>query len=133
MRFVLKKWFPFRPRRTLNVKGPSVIRLKSLSARHGPLNIVKYPGGRRGGVAGVVASCLRAYCGAVQTLNHWIRGVDQDSAARIQGGRSGSSRWRVGGCGYAIPSAFIYCHFVPTLGQTLSTCNTLATGLYLIN
>ena len=42
---------------------------------------MKYPGGRRGGVAGVVASCLRAYCGAVQTLNHWIRGVDQVSAA----------------------------------------------------
>jgi len=86
MRFVLKNRFPFRPRRPLNVKGPSVIRLRSLSKSHGPLNIVKYPGGRRGGVAGVVASCLRAYCGAVQTLNHWIRGVDQDFAAHIQGG-----------------------------------------------
>ena len=83
---MLKKWFPFRPRRTLNVKELARIGVKSLSKSHGPLNIVKHPGGRRGGVAGVVASCLRAYCGAVQTLNHWIRGVDQDFAARIQGG-----------------------------------------------
>jgi len=82
----LKNRSPFRPRRTLNVKELARIGFKSLSKSLGPLNIVKYPGGRRGVVAGVVASCLRAYCGAVQSLNHWIRGVDQVLAGSIQGG-----------------------------------------------
>ena len=86
MRFVLKKWFPFRPRRTLNVKELARIGFRSVSKSYESLNIVKDPGGWRGGVAGVVASCLRAYCGAVQSLNHCMAGVDQVLAGSIQGG-----------------------------------------------
>ena len=83
---MLKKWFPFRPRGTLNLKELARIGFRYLSKSPGPLNIVRNPGGRRGGVAGVVASCLRAYCGAVQTLNHCMAGVDQVLAGSIQGG-----------------------------------------------